>query len=621
MMNVTSSPAALDRSSVRLTGLWIALVVLAVFWTGREIPNFDYALLMDDDTNILFNEHLGELDGARLWWMFTDMSYVARYMPLGWLSFNLVAAWSDLSPMPCHIAGVVIHAINAVMVLLCLRRLLRLFMAETSSDERTLGAGLGALLWALHPLRVEPVAWCSGLLYVVGGFFSLLTVYARLRELEARGVGVGKPRGWFAVAAVAYAFSLLVYPVALFLPGVIAVLDYGWRQKVRSIIVSATRQTLRWELTILALMAGVALWATLVARQVHIHNGLPPPTLAEFGLIPRIFQAGYVWASYVWRTLWPVDLTPGVEALFEMRASDARIWGAFPMLILLTALAWRWRRSAPYLGACWLAYLFWMIPVLGLTEHPHVAADRYSYLVSVLFSVGLVFGILRRKSAPTRGALFGVLTIMAMGCACLSLRQARLWYDASAIHRHVLTRFEDVDLRNITLVRMAKLKFLAGDVRGGRAQARKIYAAAPQIAGVERSWREMAPPQPLSPEVEARPLQEWRAAPWACLHERIAVEQLKAGRTGDARVRLDAALVLSPDFVEARFRRALVLAELKDPHAALHDWLIVESRDDRRAISVEGMRFAAGQIAAAFRAAGDEHLALALERRATAKYR
>jgi protein O-mannosyl-transferase len=607
---VTPGPAA------RLTALWVVLLVVSVAWTGREIPGFAYALLMDDDTNILFNPHLGQLDGARLWWMFTDMRYVARYMPLGWLSFNFVATWDELSPVACHVASVVFHALNSVLVFFCLRRLIGRFVAGTSPSDAAVAAGVGALLWALHPLRMEAVAWCSGLIYVEGGFFALLSVYARLRELEARTGGGGRPRFWFGVALGSFALSLLVYPVALFLPGILLLLDYAWlRKENRPLFGVAGR-----ELGCLIVLSGAALWATIHARHIIlIANGLPPPSLAEFGLVPRAFQAGYVWASYLWRTIWPIGLTPGVEALFEIRPGDARIWAPFPVLIAITWLAWRGRRVAPYAGVCWAGYLLWMVPVLGLTEYPHVAADRYSYLVSVLFSVALVFCLLQIRSASARRVSLAVCAAAAATCALLSTRQARIWRDAFTIHEQMLSRFHDPDLRNIALARIAKLQFLAGNVRDGRALAEKIYAQAPAVAGVERSWREMRPAQPIPPEVAAQPLQEWRSVPWAFLHESIAREHLKSGRTRDGLVRLNAALALSPGYVEARFRRALVLAELGRGRAALHDWLVAEVQNNGRVLAPEGMQFAAHQVAGALRAQGDEALAQALEKRAGTK--
>lgn len=600
----------------RLRTLMIALLFVAVLWTGREIPEFGYATLMDDDTNILFNSQLGELNAARLRWMFTDIEYVARYLPLGWLSFSLVRDEVALSPWGCHVAGVVFHALNAVLVFLCLGRLVGHFSRESNPADRVLAAGFGALLWAVHPLRVEPAAWCSGLLYLQGGFFALLTVYARLRELEARAADGRQARSWLVLGLIAFACSLLTYPVALFLPALLWLLDFAWGKKTTAARFATThRRWLGYGLVCLVLLSVAELLITVSARSVLIPNGLPPPNLTEFGLGARAVQAVYVWASYVWRTLWPVELTPVMEALFEIRLSDFRIWASGPTLLAISLLAWRWRRIAPFFGLCWVGYLFWMIPFLGLNEHPHTASDRYSYLVSVLFSLGLALAWLRVPSKSFRGILLGITAMVTIGLALLFVRQARIWRDAMTTHRYVFRQLRDEDLRNITLSRIAKLQFLAGNVRDGRALAQNVYAAAPQIAGVARTWREVAPTQPLSDEVALRPLQEWVAAPTAYLHHNIAREHLADARWQDALSHLNVALQQAPEWVELRYRRALVLAALGEFRGAIHDWLVLEL-NNRGNVQPAGVQFAAEQIAAACDRAGEERLARGLRQRA-----
>ena len=115
-----------------------------------------------------------------------------------------------------HLAGVGFHALNALLVFCCTRRVLDQFAPDASARNRVLAAGIGTLLWALHPLRVECIAWCSGLLYGQGGFFALVAWYARLRELAERSRAGGRGGKWFGLGAVAFAVSLLTYPVALF---------------------------------------------------------------------------------------------------------------------------------------------------------------------------------------------------------------------------------------------------------------------------------------------------------------------------------------------------------------------------------------------------------------------
>lgn len=603
-----------DRAAKRLKMLFAVLLVTTVLWMGREIPGFGYAVLMDDDTNLLFNPHLGELDAARLRWMFTDITFIARYMPLGWMTYDLLGR-SDLSPAGYHLAGVGFHLVNALLGFFLLEKLLRRFVGGRAAVDLVMAAGLGALLWALHPLRIESVAWCSGVLYEEGGFFALLAVIARVNELEARRQGRGRPGVWFALAAFAFAVSLLIYPVALFLPAVLLILDYAWRKKENLRAGDPRFRLLGFELAILAALSGLALASTLVARQVPLQNALPPPTLREFGLLPRALQAAYVWSAYLWRTFWPVKLTPGVEAIFHLDPTDVRIWATWPTLIGITFLAWRWRRTAPFVGACWLGYLVWMVPVLGLTEHPHVVADRYSYLVSLLFSVVLAFAIVRARRGLAQNCLLVVTGATAALCLTLSAEQARIWRDPVSLHAHIFACLKDPDLQSIIRMRMTKLQFLAGDVRDARARAQTIYAASPRVAGVARAWQEMAPREPLSPEIASRRLQEWRAAPSACFHERLALEQSRQGYLRDALGRLDAALALSPDFPEVRFQRAVLRAQLGRPREALHDWLCLEAGGDP-VLRRDGMQFAAGQIAAALRALGDEKLAAALQQRA-----
>jgi hypothetical protein len=184
------------------------------------------------------------------------------------------------------------------------------------------------------------------------------------------------------------------------------------------------------------------------------------------------------------------------------------------------------------------------------------------------------------------------------------------------MHRHVLAHLRDVDLRNITLIRMAKLQFLEGDVRAARETAWQIYQKSPHIAGIVRTWREMAPSSSLSPEVAAQPLQEWSAVPLALLHESIAREQFAQGRASDALMHLNLALARAPAAPEIRFRRLLVFTALGQSRAALHDWLVLETRATSRIPGPAAMQFAATQIVQQLRVAGDERLASALERRA-----
>ena len=145
----------------RLRSLIVLLLLCATAWTFREVVGFDALPLVDDDTNIFFNPHLSSPNGPALAWMFSNLDYVYRYMPLGWLGYSVVYAYSGFDPMGYHVANFALHALDAWLLFAATARLLRRFLPQEPERDRLLAAGAAALLWAVHPLRNESVSTCS----------------------------------------------------------------------------------------------------------------------------------------------------------------------------------------------------------------------------------------------------------------------------------------------------------------------------------------------------------------------------------------------------------------------------------------------------------------------------
>ena len=618
--------------------LLAALIVVAAAWTVREIPGFGALPLIDDDTNIFFNPHIGRPRFARFGWMFGDVDYVHRYMPLGWLGFSVVYALSGLNPAGYHIAGAGLHLANAILLFLALERLLGRFEGGAPAGNRSLAAGAAALLWAVHPLRVETTAWCSGLLYSQAGFFALLAVHARLSELEARCSGaVGRARIAFGLAAAAFAASVLTYPVALFLPLALAVVDRLWLGGLRdaddrSLEIEASRReggSPRWRRPVagrvrraaalgflaFAAIALAAVAANVAARFTLQQPWARPATLAAFGVLPRVLQAAYLAAVYVWWTLWPASRDWAQGTVFAVDPHRWVWWLAVATVLGLSWIAWRLRRRAPFAGACWIGYLLLLAPNLGLMEHPYTAADRYGYLSGLAFAAALGFALVRISGKFRRILAGGICAVAAVGCVRISVGEARGWRNSETWMRRFEARTDDADLRAITVAREAKLRFLGGEVREGRTAAWNDLQRSPGNGGVLLTWREMAPAGPLAADVAARPLQEWPAAPWACAHKQVAEEALAEGGMDEALDHLDAAIEMAPSYSEARLRRGLLLASTGRPAAALHDWMALETMGDRSPALAAGGKLFTAALAAAFRAQGEAGLA---ERLATA---
>ena len=558
--------------TVSLRALFVTLIIAAVAWTTREVTGFGFLPLVDDDVNIFYNPHLGAPDAGRLRWMASDMGYVHRFMPLGWLGFSLVYSVSGLDPWGYHAAGVLLHCGNAVLVFIVLGQLLARFQGGVPEGDRVTCAGLAALLWAVHPLRVETTAWCSGLLYSQAGCLALISVSFRLSELRLRAESRRGRAGIFlALGFAAFTASVLTYPVALFLPFAMAIVDHAWLC-VPGLAGAAERRSVRLGAAAYGIVAVGALALTVGARGTAQASWLQAPSLGKFGLIERVLQGAYVAVVYLWRTCWTGDVRWMPLTLFDTGATGVLGWAAMGVLAGITWLAWRVRREAPFVAVCWACYLILVVPSLGLSEHPHTIADRYLYVTGVVFSAGLAFGLVRFRSAVALGAC-ELACVVAVGvCAQVSVVDARDWRDTPSFQARLMQN-PDQDLAHITAARAGKLLYMEGNVRDGRQAVLAELRAAPSVGGVILTWQQVAPAAPISPAVAATRLQEWTAAPFAFAHARIAREQLEEGRVSDALDHLDEALKISPGFAEARFRRGVLEVAYGNLPMALHDWL------------------------------------------------
>jgi hypothetical protein len=189
----------------------LAVAVIAG-WNARAVLTFDF-VAFDDDINIVFNPHLGPPGREALEWMFSDSSYMRRYVPLGWLTFSLVYAGAGLSPVGYHAANLLLHAGNAMLVFWILRCLLRRYDPGRSEGGTTFAAGAGAAIWALHPMRAETVGWASGLLYGASGFLALCAVLAYFRGREATTRRT--QAGWLLATILLHAGSVFTYPMSI----------------------------------------------------------------------------------------------------------------------------------------------------------------------------------------------------------------------------------------------------------------------------------------------------------------------------------------------------------------------------------------------------------------------
>src|SRR5437870_4890194 len=288
-------------------------------------------VLWDDDMNFTDNPSYRGLSASHLRWMFTTL-YGGHYQPLSWLTLGLDYTIWAMNPTGYHLTNLLLHAASALLVY-------RMIVALVPGVGAR-AALAGALLFAIHPLRVESVAWATERRDVLSALFYLATVLGYLRLVQAKRDG--RPwRGWLAASVGCFLLSLLSMAWGITLPLVLLALDvYPLRRLVRR---RDAVPLLLEKIPYAALALGGAVLAQLASNQVPAKR-----TLAQHGLVERAAQAAYGLVFYLWKTLVPIRLSPVYLLEQTLRPTAPRYLASAAIVVGVTAAAVLLRRRAPW---------------------------------------------------------------------------------------------------------------------------------------------------------------------------------------------------------------------------------------------------------------------------------
>src|SRR3989441_1632266 len=179
----------------------IALVTFAAFLPALQ----NQFVSWDDHENFRDNPHYRGLAWTQLHWMWT--THQGHYIPLTWMTLGLDYLLWGMNPLGYHLTSLLLHAANAVVFFFVVRRILALSLPSPSERDHALAvsAGFAALVFAIHPLRVESVAWATERRDVLSGLFYLLAILVYLRASQRAERG----RGWYWAAVGLFACALL----------------------------------------------------------------------------------------------------------------------------------------------------------------------------------------------------------------------------------------------------------------------------------------------------------------------------------------------------------------------------------------------------------------------------
>jgi tetratricopeptide (TPR) repeat protein len=423
--------------------LWLIPIFIALFALAAFSPALQNGFVnWDDDKSLLENPFYRGLHWANLRWMFTTF-HMGHYQPLSWLTFALDHLFWGMNPFGYHLTNILLHSANAVLVYFLSRRLLALSPPGSNVVVLQLAAGFSALVFALHPLRVESVAWATERRDVLAAFFLLLTALGYLKSVDAV-TSQAYGRRWFAAAVIFYLFSLLAKASGMTLPLVLLILDvYPLRrlgQPATGWLDPQARKVWREKIPFFIL----ALGAGAIALAAQYHAGALKP-FEQYGLAARLAQSLYGIAFYLWKTVAPFGLSP----LYQMDHNpwDGRFLISGFIATAITLVLFMLRKRWPALLASWVTYVIMLAPTLGLAQSgPQLVADRYTYLASLSWAMLAGGGILCAasrwdKSHIKSGALviaggLGVALLVWFGA--LTWRQTQIWQDSERLWRHAL---------------------------------------------------------------------------------------------------------------------------------------------------------------------------------------
>lgn len=413
------------RSSLLAAALAAALLLGATL--GAFAPALDAGFVsFDDDQTIVLNEEFRGLDARTLEWAFATR-HMGHWQPLAWLSFALDHAQGGLDPRAYHETNVLLHAANALLVLLLSARVLALARPSLSEAPwRLWGAALlAAAAFALHPLRVESVAWVTERRDLLAAFFLLLSSLAWLACVEPGSAKLRSRGLWFAsiallaISLLAKAWGMTLWVVLLALDEALLRRGMGWRARL-----------LEKAPHIVLGLAGAAVASWAIRSAPDVTRGLD-----EWSLLQRAGQAvqGLVW--YAARTLDAQGLCAIHELPHAWDPLEARTFACAALVAAFLGLAFALRRRLPLLGLGLFAYLVLVSPVLGLQQAgPQFVADRYAYLASIPLGL-LAAGLVALRAAPLAWAAAIALAVL---CVPATRAQCRHWRDDEALWTRVL---------------------------------------------------------------------------------------------------------------------------------------------------------------------------------------
>jgi protein O-mannosyl-transferase len=387
----------------------------------------------DDDVNFLGNVNFRGLGWSNLRWMFTT-THEGHWIPLSWLGLGLNYALGGMDPRGYHLASLAFHAASAVLFYFAARRLIGAGLPAAGLAAVSWGAAFAALLFAVHPLRVESVVWITERRDVQSMFFYLLAALGYLRAVEHGRDGRLAPL-WRGLSVAAFVCALMSKSSTIMLPAALLLID----------VYPLRRTSLGWRRLIVEKLPYLLVAAIdVIVALIALRSAAKLTALGTHGFTGRAAIVLYSFFYYPWKLVWPVELSPLYEMPPRIDPLEPRFVVAILVVVLTTAALVALRRRWPSGLAAWIYSALMILPLSGVVHAGfQLVQDRWSYLSGmgfVLLAGGGVAWLLdarargRVSAMIARSVILGTLAIVVF-LAAAAWDQSKVWHDSETLWR------------------------------------------------------------------------------------------------------------------------------------------------------------------------------------------
>src|SRR5436190_989755 len=532
-----------------VTDFLVCLVLVAVTWVvfgqtlGHDFVNFDDHVYVYENPLVVRGLSTEGIIGA-----FTH-THARNWHPLTTLSHMLDCQLYGLKAGGHHLTNVILHTISVLLLFLVLKQM-------TGALWRS---AFVAVLFAIHPLHVESVAWIADRKAVLSAVFFRLSLAAYARYARAPSAAR------YLLLTLLFAVGLMSKPMLVTLPFVLLLLDYWPLNRVRDrwseVRGRRTNSQIRGHWSVvsgliiekipLLILSATSCIITFVIQK-RATGALPP-----LPLLWRVDNALASYMIYIWQTLWPIRL-----AVFYPHPNNMLpVWEvviAIGLLLAMTAAAIVFRGKRPYLFTGWLWYLVMLVPVIGFVqvgEQGH--ADRYTYLPHVglfLLAVWSIADVTASRRSTLRFAIATAVVII-VGLACAAFVQTSYWRNSETLWTHALAITSENDFAHNNIA------YLLVD-RGEQDDAISHFEAAARI--------------------RSRKTDRHYNVGSAFVEMNLADALARKGESDEALVHYEQAIKLEPNYADAYYNRGNVLFAKGRIDEAIADWeksLLIQPND------------------------------------------